>query len=413
MIDRRGFLASAACAAVTPALAEPLRVIAGFKGRAEGLYLPELRALQADPKMKELSLQSLAAMGDEDGALTEGIDKHRLLPLPPDCHAEDALEAIAKAAEGRQIVILNEAHHASCCRGFAEIVALRLRDEGFAVFAAETFSQNAGFGPASITLNGDAPITSNLGAYLKDPVYAEAVRSARKTKYRFACYEMRGDQRPAPDATREEQVAVREEAEANNFIADILSKDPKARVFVYCGYGHLAKAPNSKGKSWFAARLKAKTGIDPLCVSQCWMIPATDPAKDPPPLKAVLDTFAPRAPIVLRDASGEAVRFGWSKEQIDLEVIHPRLPKVDGRPGWLAAMPGRKKARYKLPEATKAYTLLQAVRSEETAAINVVPSDMYPVEAGTAEAVFFLKPGRYEVRMETDEGRKVLGPLSV
>lgn len=412
MIDRRGFLASAACAAVTPALAEPPRVIAGYKGRAEGLYLPELRALQADPKMKELLFQSLAAVGDEDGALADGIDAHRLLPLPPDCHAEDALEAIAKAAKGRQIVILNEAHHASRCRAFAEIVALRLRDEGFAVFAAETFTPNR-VGPLSLGLNSDGPITNDLGSYLKDPVYAEAVRSARKSRYRFAGYEMRMDQHPAPSATAEERIAVREEAEANNFIANILSKDPKARVFVYCGYGHLAKAPNARGQAWFATRLKAKTGIDPLCISQCWMIPATDPVKDPAPLKAVLDTFAPRTPIVLRDRDGEAVRFGWPKEQIDLEVIHPRLPKVDGRPGWLAAMPGRKKARYKLPEATKAYTLLQAVPADEAVAPNVVPSDMYPVEAGARETTFFLKPGRYEVRMETDNGRQVLGPLRV
>jgi hypothetical protein len=288
-------------------------------------------------------------------------------------------------------------------------VAARLRDEGFNVFAAETFDNFTA--SASAPLNTDAPITPALGWYLADPVYAEAVRAARRQGFRFAAYEARPYQMAG--AAPDQQIEVREDAEANNFIANILERDPKARVFVSCGYDHVRKTPDTNGQMWFAARLKAKTGIDPLCISQDWSVPPPEPVPEGAALMAILDAFLPAAPVVVFDRAKAPLHVGRPQGAVDVEVIHPRLRPVDGRPSWLAGLPGRKRAAFKLTEAAEAGDLIQAVPASETAAAGAVPSDQYPLKEGSREAVFFLTEGTYEIRLETDDGRSVLGQLKV
>jgi len=413
-ISRRAVLAAAAAATFAPwAEAAPAGTEETRLWLEEGRYLPlstYYRDLAAtNPAMTWMAAQLAAMAGDEDAAFN--------LPLPPTlapqdltgCIAADALETIAQAARGRQIVMLNEAHHAARCRAFAGLVAARLADEGFTVFAAETFDNAKRPSEAAQSLNAGAPITPALGWYLADPVYAETVRAARRRGYRFAAYEARAAQ--LAGATGAAQLEAREDGEANNFIADILERSPKARVLVLCGYDHLRKGEVAGGSMWFAARLKAKTGIDPLCISQSWSVPPPDPAREPPALKTILDQFAPAAPVVLFDKNNEALRLSAPKAAFDLEVVHPRLAPIDGRPGWLAALPGRKKMRFAMPGLVDAYSLVQAVPVAETTAANVVPSDQYPLKLGAREAVFFLSEGRYEIRLETGDGRSVLGQL--
>jgi len=413
-VSRRAVLAAAAAATLAPwADAAPAGAEETRLWLEEGRYLPLLtyyRDLAAtNPAMSWMAAQLAAMAGDEDAAFN--------LPLPPalapqdltGCTAADALDTIAQAARGRQIVMMNEAHHATRCRAFAGLVAARLADEGFTVFAAETFDNAKRPSEAVQSLNAGAPITPALGWYLADPVYAETVRAARRRGYRFAAYEARAAQ--LAGTTGAAQLEAREDGEANNFIADILEQNPKARILVLCGYDHLRKGEVANGSMWFAARLKAKTGIDPLCISQSWSVPPPDPAREPPALKAILDQFAPTTPVVLFDTNHEALRLSAPKAAFDLEVVHPRLAPIDGRPGWLAA--GRKKMRFAMPGLVDAYSLVQAVPLAETTAANAAPSDQYPLKLGAREAVFFLSEGGYEIRLETDDGRSVLGQLKV
>lgn len=384
-----------------------------------GRYLPLLRQMQTEapsnPAMQDLLAQVLAMTGDEqaawDGFATRGLTA----PDLSGCTAQDALEAIMAAAKGRQIVILNEAHHVSRCRVFAERLMEELRFEGFTIFAAETFTNTERVWPngAMQALNSGAPITAELGWYLADPVFAEMVRAARRLGYRFASYEVRPDQMQGAGSSSEQQIEVREDAEANNFIAHILEADPKARIFVYCGYDHVLKAEVYSHQLWFAARLKAKTGIDPLCLGQAWTVPPPVGLSEDDSLAAILDQFRPEKPIILKNSDGEPVRLSTAKTALDFEVIHPRLNEVQGRPGWLASAPGRKEAHFKLTDIPAEKALLQAVPVEEAANPAAIPSDQYPAPLNAREAVFFLKPGRYELRLENEEERQVLGTLSV
>lgn len=370
----------------------------------EGRYLPLLDFYQNNPAAVWLSAQLAAMTGDEEAAFA--VPATAPLPVPDlsGVKTADAVETIALAARSRRIVILNEAHHASRCRAFAAAVAERLAAEGFSCFAAETFDNAERPSAAAAALNAGGAVTPKTGWYAADPVYAEMLRRARRRGYHFAAYEARAAQLGGSG-----EIDAREDAEANNFIATILDADPRARVFVICGYDHVLKAAGADGRMWFAARLKAKTGIDPLCISQSWGLPPPAPMAEEPALKAVLDTLAPAVPVVLFDAQDRPVCL--SRSQIDVEVIHPRLAKIDGRPGWLAV--GRTRAPFALAALTAPHDLIQAVPLSEAGTPNAVPSDQYPLAAGVREAVFYLSEGDYQIRLETSDGRSVLGQIKV
>lgn len=375
-----------------------------------GLYLPFLAAARAEGRTVS---QVLATLGDEAGAFAEAyvappagrpVDAPLMAAIAA-AEPQDALETIARHAADHRVVILNEAHDISRCRAFAEEVAVRLRKDGFELFAAETFSLGQ-----AVELNSGQPVTTRTGWYVADPVFAELVRVAREAGYRFAEYEQNPAQAAPSNAEMKLRIAAREEAQASNLIG-VLNADPKARVLIYCGYSHLMETPDRSGNSWMAARLKAKTGIDPLTIDQSTTAPPVVRAQEAPELSAALDRITGRRPIVLRNAGGTYLTPRGYEGRADMTVIHPRIAAVDGRPGWLARAPGRRRAAFRLPSATTEYSLIQAAPISEAA--NVVPADHYPVEAGVRDAVFFLRPGDYQVRVETAKGREVVGRLSV
>jgi len=388
----------------------------------QGLYLPELgrllEAAKTSPAQRQVLAQFRATLGDEAGAMREWMaQRPPAAPVPPPdttdyglYRAEPALEAIVAAARGRRLVILNEAHHASRCRAFAAAVLGRLRGEGFDLLAAEDFTSDPAVRFAERMASG-APVTTDLANYLRDPVYAELVRRARTDGYRLACYEMTPAQRPPEDADGPTRVAVREAAEAAN-LAALLQDNPNARVVVYCGHGHLAERPIGSN-TVMATRLKAATGIDPLTIDQSLGLPSPPGVFEPPTITAVLAHFKPTGPIVVRDADGTSMALGFFKGAVDLTVFHPHLADIDGRPGWLATAPDRTRHVFALPPAGPGDRLVQAVPLAEASVPNAIPSDQYMAKPGAKEAVFFLRPGRYEIRMETNAGRKVLGPVAV
>lgn len=421
MINRRhAILAGIALAApVTGRAQTPLGPIEALS--EQGLYLPELgrlrEAVKSSPAQGQILAQFRATLGDEAGALREWWMAMRpaTAPAPPPdttdygrYRAEPALEAIVAAARGRRLVILNEAHHASRCRAFAARVLGRLRAEGFDLLAAEDFTSDPEARFAERMTNGE-PVTTDLANYTRDPVYAELIRQARAGGYRLACYEMTPAQRPPEDADGPTRIATREAAEAAN-LAALLKDNPNARVVVYCGHGHLAERTLGSN-TVMATRLKATTGIDPLTIDQSLGLPSPAGIFESPTVTAVLAHFKPTEPIIVRAPDGASMALGPFTGAVDLTVFHPRLEDVEGRPGWLATAPDRARQVFALPAAGPGDRLLQAVPLAEASAPNVIPSDQYMAKPGAREAVFFLRPGRYEIRLETDAGRQVLRTL--
>jgi hypothetical protein len=189
-------------------------------------------------------------LGDEAFALrSAGMGPSDDPTLPPDATAQDAVAAIVEAARDRRVVMLNEAHVASRHRHFLARLLRALRPLGFEILAAEDFVNASGPGAPDVrTYRAGTALNSNFGFYLHDPVYGEAVREAADLGYRLAAYEQRREQRQAGE-TGAAAIARREPAQAENFIADVLAANPKARVLVHVGYAHLRKTPRPPGPS--------------------------------------------------------------------------------------------------------------------------------------------------------------------
>jgi hypothetical protein len=382
-----------------------------------GLYLPDLVRFEAavrggDRSKTQWLAWQRAFAGDEAGALAAwaSLRSRPWDPVSPDfsgATSEPALPAIVRASRGRRIVILNEAHHVSRCRAFGAQVARVLRPHGFGILAAEAFSPKHEVRFAARMAAAEA-VTADLGLYTRDPVFAEMMRQARADGYRLTPYELTAAQEAGPDADRDQRIAARETAQAEN-LAALLNSDRDARLLVYCGFSHVAETPLGP-TSWMAARLKALTGLDPLTIDQSIWIPAPVREHEPPLVTAMLDRFQPTTPMTVHRPDG-ASWGGYMEEAVDMTVFHPRLPDIDGRPGWLATAPDRRRMAFTLPEPSPPGSLLQAVPLAEAAEPNAVPSDQYMAKPGAREAVFFLRPGRYEIRMETDAGRRVLGTV--
>ncbi|MFN3931992.1 MAG: hypothetical protein ACK4JY_09620 [Brevundimonas sp.] len=412
MLTRRRF--GALCAAV-PAIGlaggvraqVPLGVVQRLE--VEGRYLPQYLDLKARAAAGEEAArwqlsQYASFLGDEETAIGSVARPRRpdaALPDLSDASASDALDAIAEAAAGRRIVILNEAHNHSRHRAFAARVMRRLRPMGFDWFAAEAF---APLQPAPAPRIGDyrpgMPFLRTYGYYSRDPVLAETVREAARLGYRFADYEFRHDQRGPDGIDMDARTALREEAQAENLIANVLAPHPEARVFVYCGYSHLMEAPTDHGE-WFASRLKRKTGIDPLTIEQAYCAPGLRPEDDEPHVAAVQAAFAPDRPIIVRRADGSVVGMPLTEPQTDLSVFHPRLDSVRGRPEWLTADPARRLVEVDVP-AFEGPGLLQALWRSEGAA--GVPADQFLLTPGQSRATLALHPGRYVLRLERPDG---------
>ena len=382
----------------------------------DGRYLPQYldlmaRAEAGDPAATGLLPHHAAFLGDERTALRRGPGQPGVrAPDLSGAWMRDAIEVIVEAARDRRIVILNEAHNVSRHREFAAQVVRALRPLGFDWFAAETFIPKQPVPAPSISLYREGTtFHHNYGIYSRDPVYAEMVREAARLGYRFTDYEIRQDQSLlSPDADGEALIAEREEAQADNLIEAVLGPHPESRVFVYCGYSHATETPGPGGE-WFAARLKRKTGIDPLTIEQAFTWPAADPAEDYPWVAGVL-SLNPTRPVVVHQQDGAVLIPDTFAGQVDLAVFHPRLPAVNGRPGWLAADPDRVAVDVDVP-TVEGPGLLQAVPAAEGP--GAVPADQFLLAPGQRRATLLLRPAHYLIRLETTDGVRTYGRIAV
>ena len=258
----------------------------------------------------------------------------------------EALDTVTEAAREAQIVIVNEAHDQPFHRHVIEQIGLALSAE-FDVFAAETFNY--------LRLMGERE-PGALGWYDNEPVFARQVAALDEAGYRFVAYEIRAHQRDPVLEDRAERIALREEAQANNLIAEVLEDDPDARILVHVGYSHVLEAPQPRGEgeaplTWFAARLKDKTGIDPLTISQTHCSPAAPEAsveaqEDDPPAEAGAEAEGepggadsdPPEPVVAPGALGLADGADAAPDgSVDLFLAHGPMTFTDHRPDWRRA----------------------------------------------------------------------------
>jgi hypothetical protein len=308
----------------------------------------------------------------------------------------DALAEIVARAAHTRVVILNENHGLPRNRAFALEVARALRPLGYSVLAAETFVNDADQAAMTRLARIGYPTLKGTGHYTRDPVFGDFVRQSLALGYRPLAYEITDAER-SHGASRTDSIARREEAQADH-LTQALAADPKAKVFVYVGFSHVAERPirgwdGDAPISWMAARLKAKTGIDPLTIDQVTLGP--DAGRDTGLTRRALAAKGLRRSTVLFNGD-HAVRVGQYADAVDLQVYHPPVRMVKGRPDWLAAMQRKAMAIPARFVPQKGERLVQAFIATERE--DAIPVDQVLVRAGEAMPSLFV-PGDKPLRL--------------
>lgn len=390
-------------------------------------YLEQLVAAERDyakvadeeGAARRSALQALAQarsmMGDSEGALDAWASispQYRRDATPAAPSAADlefvastlkgyspssAIDTIVRAAKDRQIVILNEAHHVARHRAFATLLALELRKLGFKYLAIETLTADSN---ASGLMQRRYPkFGDEDGWYSSEPVFGDFIRRAMNSGYLLVAYERSRRGMNAPQDPYS-QVDTREEAQASN-LARVLEHDPKARMFVYVGYGHAYKGMgdvDGRPLAMMAERLRAKAGIDPLCIDQTHFIEPIPGTLDRMLVDAIFESRSEESLVLVSEkASGEF--FSFDRTKTEMTVFQRPTTNVKGRPDWLAMNEYRRPRAIPVNLIPKSgRRLIQAFYASEPA--DAVPVDQVIVTSGDPPPVFMLPKGKFRFAFE-------------
>ncbi|MFG0307499.1 MAG: hypothetical protein ACF8Q5_14950 [Phycisphaerales bacterium JB040] len=341
------------------------------------------------PVLRQMVASEAANVGLHETALDAMGGGNGVPAAPEGLEVVGAVDAIVEASAGRRVVILNEAHHVGRHREMARRLLRPLREAGFTHLACEAFANSAEDG-FEVNAGSLGYATRETGHYVADPFFAEAVREAVELGFELVAYETL-DVRPPGGESPATRVNRRETNQAAQ-LAAVLEEEPEARIFVYCGYSHLTESEvDMMGEPtlWMAARLAELVGTDPLTVSQTAFYPKTSAADGVPGIAGYESDDA----FVLRDEGG---LWSASPERYDVELLHPRLEAVSGRPGWMFRAPDRSAVRVDLSGVElDGEACVVVTRAGEP--MDAIPSDVVRVAPGQSEAVLSLRAGEYRV----------------
>ena len=324
----------------------------------------------ADPRAR----QTLSLFGREDLIATTSDDYHATA-CEPSAVDGDPLDEIARLAARTSIVIVNESHERTRHRGFTARIANRLRPLGYDTLAIEALNNTLPgtleqFLPSTMTRPEQAFLEDEDGYYLSEAAFGRLGRRAKTLGYRFLPYEHIDEERLPEDASWEMRIAVREEGQANNIVA-FLREHPDAKLLIHVGYSHATEVPHADGARWMATRLKEKTGIDPLTISQTTCRGGSDMVR-----LAKLPSSVPPG-------------------TFDLVVDHPEATFVRGRPEWRMEAGDRPVDIPQSLRPTSGWRIVEARPAEEPT--SAVPMDRVAIRPGD-DIALMLPPGRYKLR---------------
>lgn len=307
------------------------------------------------------------------------------LPGPGTYRAVTAAGWIAGEAADFRVVMVNEAHHKPQTRLLTFALLPKLRALGFTHFAAETFGERP--------LAAGYPV-SGTGYYSAEPVFAELVRRAAALGFTLVPYEsVDGDSQQS----RETGQAAR--------LAEVLARDPDARILVHAGYGHISEEPGTQpqGADPMALELERLTGLQVLTLDQTGLA-----WEDGKAAERMAEAFGIASPSVLLDRTSDRA---WSAfpARFDASVVLPAVDASVLRPAWLALDGFRAPVASDLtPCIGHLPCLVQARYAGE--GDDAIPADQFMMlDPGESTTPLYLAPGRYRLRLVGDAGQFLSG----
>ncbi len=223
-----------------------------------------------------------------------------------------AKEFLIEKSRGHRVVIINEAHHQPMHRVFTESMLDDLYNIGFRYLGLEALAED------SLINIRKWPLVSD-GYYTREPQFGNMIRKALQIGFRVFGYE-------AP----EKRGVEREQGQAAN-IAKIFDQDPEARILIHCGFSHVIEESAEVSRRKMAGELKSITNIDPLTIDQVDLTERSSPEFEPP----VFKSYSVDVPSVLLNSEGKILGENNHDPRVDVQVMHPRIQCIGGRPVWL------------------------------------------------------------------------------
>lgn len=313
-------------------------------------------------------------------------------------HAVNARRELLKRTGSRQLVILNEAHYQPLNRVFTRSLLAGLYGQGFRYLCIEDLASSTGAGaPPDTGLNQRKYPLLTTGYYTIEPQYGELERQALALGFTLVPYEF-----VPPRSVQDfaERMVGRERGQAEN-IQQLLTKDPKARIVVHVGYGHLVENISPDGQFGFmAAFLKKNTGLDPFTIHQVDLLEHADATLDNP-YRALMHAAEPS---VYVDAQGALFNSAQDAGKWDASVYFPPTTYCHGRPTWLR--PGFGRTYYVLPakQITVSFPCqVRAYRAGEDVAV-AVPVDVIELQSASEDRALVLGRGQFRLLLEDAKG---------
>lgn len=299
----------------------------------------------------------------------------------------DPLKLIAQRAQQTNIVIINENHSSPLDRHFVSQVLKILRRQGYAIYAAETFTRFENIIHPEV-LGSD-------GWYSNEPTFGQTIRIAKGLGYSLVAYEETQAQRKAgpPDTPNSSQGSSRrEQSQTDNLMSGIFMSHPDAKVIIHVGHGHVRERTQAGDQGFvaMAQRLKMATDKDPLTISQTSCRSAT--GRD-----VIAESF--------QRPDGATGEF-----PVDLYIGHPIPVFTDGRPEWRRQI-GQKSVAVPREFLDRPERVIVEARPLK-ASLATVPVDRVLLFPGE-HLPLLLPPGRYRVDGFGESGRLDQAPVSI
>ncbi|SDR65846.1 hypothetical protein [Christiangramia echinicola] len=289
-----------------------------------------------------------------------------------------AKDFIIQQSKSERVIIINEAHHFSSHRVFTQSLLQDLYKNGYRNLGVEALSNGNKFDE---NLNNRNYPLQESGYYIKDPNFANMLRTALKLGFNVFAYEQTGNLNGKE----------REILQAKN-IQSLMTEKPNEKFLIYCGFDHaLEGAHKSWGKA-MAGRLKEFTGIDPLTINQVKYSERYNRDFNQPLLKA-LDIVEPS---VLVDSDKNAVKYQRKDAWSDIAVLHPNTKYEKERPQWLIKNDS-KYVEVKNENLKIDYPIMALAYNKGENINEAIPVDIVEIQNKSDKSYFVLDKGYYNI----------------
>ena len=301
----------------------------------------------------------------------------------------NAKDYITSKFGNESVIMINEAHNRGQNRDFGRQLFLELYKQGFRYLCVEGLNiQND-----SILNFRGFPIFST-GNYVKESAYGQLIRDALRLGVKLVAYEYIDTSAYNPNISWFEGLNIREEGQAKNILT-ILKEDPKAKLLIYAGYGHIEKKSND-GWIRMGQRLCKALNRNIPSIDCTLMKEDFDLSKENSYYSFAMDSFKSDKPFVLIQNDTPFVDSSM-KGKVDFNVFMPRTNYDLGYPDWLKETDDTYYT-LKIPKnCDDAYLQVYKINEWKEVKKEAIPVMQFTLQKDRPEYKLYLRKGEYKV----------------